>query len=399
MATTYYLDRDHELSVQAESTYGTDPGAASAGDFFKHKTNPDQFRQVRARYDRDQDRDYNSGSVIEAHEGRKHSEFSIACDVIPSGNASTPTAPDVHVLLKTHFGAEHTATAHTTTTTGSTGTALELTTGGGAASGIQAGDLIAVDVNSTYSYEVRRVVNLATDTVTMDLALSANPATGRTVKVGTTYRYSSTAALSCAIKRWIAGAGKRYTHLGAIVPEFTLETNFEQETPVAMMTFAGRAKGQGTHSDSRPTPTTAGSPLVPSIGRVWVGSTKLCLVNFRVTSNNGRELREAEGCSLQPTGVKFTGNNSRHNAQLELDAFFTTGDEDTAAIYDALIAALTSYSVIIQLGQTPGSIVALCAPAFKPEPELSSRNGEVGVRLVGRCYATNGDDELFLAFI
>src|SRR5512139_1278332 len=175
MAINYILEREHELAVQEEATYGTDPGTVAAGDFFKAQPGPDAVQRAIARYDRDQDRDYAQASVLSTQKGRESASVTIPGDLIPSGNASTPTEPDMDLLFKANMGSKHKATAHTTTAAGSSGVTLNLTTGGWTAAGLADGDLIAVDVSAVVGYEVRQAVSHAGDVVTLDRAFSSDP--------------------------------------------------------------------------------------------------------------------------------------------------------------------------------------------------------------------------------
>lgn len=399
MPTTFFLTREVELAVQEETAYGTSPGAVAGTDMFKH-TSRLHITPRRARYYRDQDADYQQASILSpAQKGRESSDLKIDVDAIPSG-AGTPTEPDIDVLLKVHFGSKHKATAHTTTAAGSTGVTLNLTSGGGAASGIAIGDLIAVDVDATFGYEVRRVVNISTDTVTMDRALSANPATSRTVKVGTTYKFLNTAMLSAYINQWIAGTGVRHAVPGVIVTDLEANCAFDTDIPKAAFSFSGRGMKEITHATARPTPTTAGQPLVPSQGKGWIGATKVCPINASIRSNNGLELRENLCNTLEPTGVKRTGNNSRYSVEVTLETLLSTGDTDTAALYESAKSSdATPLDLIVQWGITPGSIVAWCTPKVSCDPERTEMTGEFGVRFTGKALGTTGDDELFLAFI
>ncbi len=166
--------------VQLEAAFNTSPGALVGADAFKH-TGGKAIKKVVSQRPRDQDRDNAQPSVITTQKGRESTEISIEAQLIPSGNSATPTEPDYDALLEAHFGSKHKCTAHTTTAAGSASVTLNLTAGGGAASGILAGDLIAVDVDATFGYEVRRVVSIATDVVTVNAAFSANPAISRVV--------------------------------------------------------------------------------------------------------------------------------------------------------------------------------------------------------------------------
>lgn len=405
MPVNRILEREHEIGVQAEATYGLDPGAIGTTAFFKHTTGPDAVQRVIARYDRDQDNDYQQASVLSTQKGRESTTIKLEADLIPAG-AATPTAPDIKALLKACFGQEHVATAHTTTAAGSSGTTLNLAGGGGAASGILAFDMIAVDIDGAGTYEARMVVSIATDVVTIDRAFTSNPAAGRAVKTGATYRPLNTAALSVYLKRFLNAATLRYAVPGVIVPDFTLSIDNAQGTPVGKVAFAGRGMAELVHTDARPSIVTVGQPLVPTDSRVWFGATKLCIAGTaQLHFNNGLELAENESCSLQPNRAKRTGNgNGRYTADLAIGLLLTTGTEDTSALYSAA-QAFTYQDVLVQLGKIPGTgtgggIVAWRCPRFLPDPKLMSRNGEFGIDFGGgRCYGSAGDDEVVLGFI
>lgn len=391
-----FLLRDYELAAKIESAYGTDPTIAAA-DFFKHTTQL-AFERVQSRYDRDQDRDKDQADVITTHRGRESSTWKMGCDLIPSGAAITPTPPDVDPFMVGMFGNSHTGSAHTTTDTGSTGVTLNLTTGGGAASGIPTGGgvLIACDVSSVVGVEVRFVVSRAGDVVTLDRAFTADPATGRAVYVGTTYQLTEANSKTLRIQEWLDGNNFRHAIPGAAVQNMTLDSNWAQDNPVAKLSFEGVGGAITTHSTSRPTPTTAGVPLIPTEGKVWVGSTLVRPVNIQLKMNNGLENRANTSASLVPTGVKRTANNSRYNHTQQLDLLLETGAIEG---YFDNASSLTAYDVIVQLGVSVGSIVAWRTRKFIPDAKTQDTDGEVGLSLMGRCYGSSGDDSVYLAFI
>lgn len=408
MAITRFLEREHEMSLQAEVTYALDPGAAAAGDSFKHQTGVEAVKRVIARVDRDEDRDYAQASVNTTQKGRESSTIKIVADLIPSGNGTTPTEPDLQVAIKAVMGAEHKATAHTATVAGSAGTNLKLAVGGVAASGVVAGDMIAVDVSTAVGYEVRQVTALVgggtPDDVTLDRALTTDPAAARTVKVGTTYKLLNSAYPSLYLKRWIGGAGYRLAVPGVILSSMDITVDTAAATPLARLSFDGKGGAEITHAEARPTFTFLGVPLVPEQSIVWLDSgatpRKLYLAGpGALKINNGLELRANEGRSLSPTGVKRTGNNSRYNVDLSLGMLLTTGDEDTTAIY-ASLQALGSLDVLLQLGKTAGAIFALRCPKWIPDGNLVERAGEVGITFGGgRAYGPTNDDEVTIAFL
>jgi hypothetical protein len=404
MAITRFLEREHEFSAQEETTYAADPGAAAAGDAFKHQTGLDAVKRVIARYDRDKDRDYAQASVLTTQKGRESTTVKISGDLIPSGNATTPTAPDMDRLFKAIFGSLHTATAHTTTAAGSTGVTLNLATGGWTASGLADGDLLAVDVDATYGYEVRQAVSHTGDVVTVDRAFTANPAVSRTVKVGTTFKLLNTSIISLYLKRWIGGAGYRLAVPGVILSDMQLNVDTAAATPVAKVAFTGKGHAEVVHTETRPTFTFTGLPLVPEKTVVWFDTgaapRKMYLAGpAALKVDNGVDLRDSESRSLNPTGTMRTGNSSRYNCDLSLGMLLTTGDEDSAALY-ASLQSLGSLDVLVQLGKTAGYIVAFRCPKWIPEGSLGARDGEAAITLGGgRVYGVVGDDEVTLAFL
>ena len=404
MAITRFLEREHEFSAQEEVTYATDPGAAAAGDSFKHQTGLDAVKRVIARYDRDKDRDYAQASVLSTQKGRESTTVKISGDLIPSGNATTPTVPDMDKLFKAIFGSVHTATAHTTTAAGSSGVTLNLATGGWTASGLADGDILTVDVDAATGYEARQAVSHTGDAVTIDRAFTANPATSRTVKVGTTFKLLNTSLISLYLKRWIGGAGYRLAIPGVILSDMQLSVDTAAATPVAKIAFTGKGSAELVHTEARPTFTFLGAPLVPEKTVVWfdTGATprKLYLAGpAALKVDNGMDLRDSESRSLNPTGIMRTGNSSRYNCDLSLGMLLTTGDEDTSAVY-ASLQSLGSLDVLVQLGKTAGYIVAFRCPKWIPDGSLGARDGEAAITLGGgRAYGMVGDDEVTLAFI
>jgi hypothetical protein len=395
-----FITRDFELFAQLESAWGTSPGALAGADAFKSRTKF-PFKRNKARYDRDNDMDNGQRSVLTTQGGRESGGWSASLDVIPSGVSATPTEPDVDPFLEAHLGTKHKATAHTTTTAGSVGTDIILTGGGVAASGIQVGDLIAVDVSTAVGYEVRQVVTTGVggaDHIAVDRAFTTDPASGRTVKVGTTYRLSASALKSVHLWGYLNGDNFRHKMPGAIVKELGIDIDFNGETPVASMSLSGDGQAIATHATARPTPVTAGQPLLPSQGKVFIGASGLLsLTKAGIKSVSALELRQSESTSLFPTGVKGTANKARYNITQTLEMLLMSG---TIEGYYDNAAALTAYDVIVQLGITPGQIVAWRTPSFIPDVDPGDTGDEVTLSLAGRCYGlTNVDTEVSLAFL
>lgn len=396
MAT--FLLNENELAVAKEVSYGTEPGGGPgpvAGDFFKHTSSHVGIVAVQEAEPNDRERDGASASVKTQFRGRKMTNVSIETDLIPSGNGSTPTAPDIDVLLEALMGAKTTATANSTTTTGSTTTVLELTTGGAAAMGIVVGDLIGVNVSSTYGIEVREVTDITGDAVTVDRALSAAPASGRAVIGGTTYRFDHEQLISVYL--WLFGSGTGYRHAvpGVCIQDLALALAFTQAVPRASLTFTGMGKFEVEHTRSRPTPTTAGTPLAPIVGSAWLGATKACMLATNLRVNNGVTLRNNESCTLEPSGLRRTENNARFLVEQSLDVYLT--DTNLSLYTDG--RTLTAIDSLVQLGDTAGQMMAWRCKNWQPRSERFEQETEMGLRLTGRAFGTAGDDEIVIAYL
>jgi hypothetical protein len=390
-----FLTRDYEHAAQKEAVFGTSPGALVGGDFFKSKTR-NLFTRKLARYDRTADADYQQADILQTFPGKESCDWAIDSDLIPAG-AGTPTKPDMDLFFEAHMGLVHAATAHTTTAAGSSGVTLNLTAGGGAASGIQIGDLIAVDVSSAAGYEVRQVTNIVTDVVTVDRAFTTDPAAARTVKVGVTFRWSSTALITLHLWEYLLGDNFRHKSGGCAVRNMELACDFSGASPVGTVKFSGEGQQIATHSTARPTPVYVGSPVVPTKSYAYIGATKACVIQANVTSDNGLVLRNNQSCALVADGVKRTENDGgRFAVNQMLKLLLTTTGSD---VYFDNAAALTAYDIIVQIGVTPGSIVAWRTKNFRPDVPVSEQDGEASLDLTGRCYGSAGDDSLVVAFI
>lgn len=379
-----FRTQDFELFVQLEGSYGTSPGALAATDAFKcNAKNP--FKRNIARYDRDKDQG-NQASVLSFQIGKSSSDWAIDGDIIPSGNAATPTLCDMDPFFEAHFGSKHKATAHTTLAAGSTTTVINFTAGGVAASGTQVGDFIAVDVSAAFGVEVRQIPTggITGDAVTVDRALSAAPAAGRAVYVGTTYKLTFATLASLHLWAYLSGDNFRHKAGGCDARQMEVACDFSSTTPVATVGFSGGGLAVTTHATARPTPTTAGEPLLPPAAKAWIGTALYCVTKATLSSNNGIEQRMSESCSLVPTGLKRTGNGGRYAVTQEIDLLLLSGAIE--GYYDNE-TTLTAYDCLVQLGLLPGAMVAWRTPKFVPNPvETPEADGEVALSLSGKCY-------------
>lgn len=389
----YYLLREDELAVKKETTYATSPGAAAAGDFFKHTSSHVGITHQLEERPRDQDRDNAQASVLTLLTGRESAQVSIEADIIPSGVTGTPTAPDTDVLWEILMGTKNTRTAHTTTVAGSTTTVVNLALGGVAASGIAVGDLIAVDVSASVGLEVRQVTSITGDNVTVDRALSAAPAASRDVRVGTTFLLNQAQLLSAYL--WLFNGANKWAVPGLILQEGDVRFNFADTVPIGRVRFSGLGQTETTHTDTRPTPTTQGTPLVPSVGKVWLGATKYPIISAGFNVKNGLELRNTESDALKPSAVKRTGNNSRYLVEQTIELYL---QDTTKSFYDNA-RTRTVIDAICQMGNAVGKIIAWRTPVWQSRADRTEQDGEVGLNLTGRCFGSAGDDEIRVAFL
>jgi hypothetical protein len=229
--------------------------------------------------------------------------------------------------------------------------------------------------------------------------LSAAPAAAQAVKVGTTYRFLSSAVLSLHLWQYLNGDNFRHKMSGCSVRELGIDIDASSETPVAEISFAGDGKQLTTQSTARPTPVYASTdPLIPTQGKVFIGASgKLCVVKASLKSNNALALRDNESCDLFPSGLKRTDNGGRYDVQQELEMLLVSGVVEG---YFDNASDLTAYDVIVQLGVTVGQTVAWRVPKWILDGEIGEQELEVALMMKGRGYAlTTPDTELSLAFL
>jgi hypothetical protein len=399
MAFGSALLRDYILFVQPEASYGVSPGALAGTDAFKHTGSLPLSRKVE-RYFRSKDRDSGQASVLNVQPGRETGGVAIECDLIPSGVTGTPTPPDIDELVKANMGTKLVGTAHTTTTVGSAGTDIVLVGGGIAASGIAVGQMIACDQDGAGNYEVRQVVTVGVggaDHFAVDRAFTTtNVATGRAVKVGVTYRLLNSALLSVYLWQFNSN-NLRYVMPGCVMSEMDLSLNYADGAPVGKVKFNGMGQRKRPQTSTTiPTPSVAGVPLVPTVGKIWLGAVRYNVVNVGLNVKNGLTLRNNQSDQLFPSGVKRTDQDGRYEVTQTLEMIAT--DVTQSNLYDTA-PTLTQQDAIVQLNNAIGNIVAWRTPNFRPDVDESEIDGEVGHKLSGRCLGVSGDDEVTLAFI
>jgi hypothetical protein len=354
--------------AEVEASYGDTTATPSAGDAYLARDRTLIFKRVLERLDRDQDAD----ATTSVHTTQK----------------------DMGEFFRAHMGVQDVGAAHSTCTSGSTTTLVEGASGAVSTLGAVVGDFIGVI--TTAGLEFRQITGIATDAMTVAPALTSAPANGSAITGTVTYRLSSAADLSLVLYSYLNGDNFREMLPGCAASDMEVSIDLASGTPEAMVKFSGPGARIQTFSTTIPTPTTAGQPLVPLAVYAWFGATKQCPTSLTLTSNNGQELRNNEGCTMYPSGIKRTGNGGKYLINFDIEMLLTGSAIEG---YFDNADALTAYDVTVQINNEVGKTFGFRLPKFVPDTEPGSVEGEVSMKLNGRCYGTGvANSELTVFF-
>jgi len=379
-------DVNYRQFAEVEASYGDTTATPAAGDAYLSRDRTLQFKRIVERLDRDQDAD-GTASVHTTQKGRESSTWEVNAAITPSGITATPTAPDMGEFFRAHFGTQDVGVGHSTCTSGSTTTIIEGTAGATAALGAVVGDFVGAV--TTAGIEYRQITSITTDALTVTPALTSAPANLSIIYGTVTYRLSRSTLLSMVLYSYLDGDNFREMLPGCAVAEMEASIDLGAGTPEAMVKFSGPGAKVQTLATTIPTPTTAGQPLVPLAVYAWFGTTKVCPTSLTLTSNNGMELRNNEGCFMYPTGVKRTGNGGKYDIKFDIEMLLTGS---TIEGYYDNADALTAYDVTVQINNEAGKSFGFRLPKFVPDAEPGSVDGEVSMKLTGRCYGNGTAD-------
>lgn len=187
---------DFTAATISKQAFGSDPTVAWTDviefiDFTLDMDRPEIARAVVS----------NSFDEVEPVSGSETVAGNIDIELHGSGTAGVP--PESNPLWECAIGEEN-ITLATTTAAGSTTTSVVLATGGGLASKLHIGNHVIVDTSAggTGTFEVARITNIVTDTLTVSPALSLAPATGRALGAGIHYRPTLTELNSFWAQFW-----------------------------------------------------------------------------------------------------------------------------------------------------------------------------------------------------
>lgn len=310
----------------------------------------------------------------------------------PSGTLGTMS--NLGKFLKAGMGGSHEIAAGLATTVEAapppTKTGCTLTS----VLNLAVGDLIVFTVGD--HTEVTRVKTLVGSAITYD-DLTAAPAVPGMAVAGITFQLASNITESLAIYKYYNAGNFKQACFGCIVDQIQIQLDGTKEVQLAIQGPAGRyadsSTGGGTVQAKPGAHTTVGAPAGGMVGQFSVGDAAFLVIGAQITLANNLELRNKELGTAWATGIAGRANMRKVGVSI---TFYL---EDTKLI--GMAHSVTRGCLRTWVGEdTNGKRVAAVLPAVEFEiPEIPAGNGPKEVTIEGVAYATNGNDQLFLAEI
>lgn len=304
----------------------------------------------------------------------------------PSGTLGTPA--NVGKFLKAGMGAQTAPTLTTTVASGPSATGATLTSG----TGLAIGDIIIVEMpDGTFEATRLKTVNTGTGAATWD-ELSAAPDVGADVWSGVNYKLASNITESLSIYKYYNAGGYEQAVFGSVVDQIQVTFDGTTEALLALQGPGGVYADSdfGTVQAKPASHTTVGSPVGGMVGTFLVGATAFPVLSVVLNINNQILLRNAELGTSQASGILGRANLREVTVQVT----FYLEDRNLMAKANAITQAVLR----CMTGSTVGSRLALVAPKVEFEfPDIGNEIGPKEVTIEGRCYATDGNDQVFLA--
>jgi hypothetical protein len=260
--------------------------------------------------------------------------------------------------------------------------------------GLAVGDIIVFTMGDG-SRQVTRIKTLVGSAITFD-ALSAAPATPGAAVAGVTFSLASTITDFFAIyKYYNAGNFKQATY-GAVVDQFGVVFDGTKEAGLSFQgpagDYADSSTGGGTVQAKPGAHTTVGSPIGGMVGNFYVDGNAFLVIGAKFNYANNLELRNKELGTSTATGIAGRTNNRKIGVSLQCYL------EDTRLMGYA--RSVTRGVLRCIVGNVNGSMLGAVAPSVEFEiPDVGNEIGPKEVTINGMCYATNGNDGLFLGEI
>lgn len=310
----------------------------------------------------------------------------------PSGTLGT--IANVGKFLKAGFGSNHVISAGLATTVAAmpaaTATGCDLVS----VTGLAVGDLIVFTMTAGQR-EITRVKTIATNSITYD-ALSAAPATPGAAVSGITYLLTSNITESLAIYKYYNAGNFKQANYGSVVDQMQVMFDGTKEVMLALQgpagNYADSSTGGGTVQAKPASHTTVGSPASGLVGNFYVDGNAFLVIGANVTINNNLELRNKELGTSFATGIAGRANLRQVKVQV---TFYM---EDTRLI--GMAHSVTNGVLRCVVGSVNGSMVGMVMPKVEFEvPDIGNEIGPKEVTIEGTGYATNGNDQVFMAEI
>ena len=374
MPNIYQIGRVGQVWLKEEATYGAQPTFA-AGDAVR-------ILQVGLNYDPrarvDSPERHLHPSQVERFTRRATADWMLGGIFYPSGTLGTE--PDHDLLLKNVFGATTNIPLSTTIASTPTPTTTVFTVA--AVTGLVVGQPVLIS-----GEHVRWITSISTLIVTVTPALAAAPASNDTVKGCVGYGLATDVGNSLCVGNYLEDDEYQ---INGVAPEM-LKLVFDANEEV-MWESSGPARDR-TAVQTKPTAYTTAGTTPPSglTGRlVWNGAEREFL-KAELEIANGLELDNVAFGTDRAQAVYRKGKRS---VTLSLE---TRQSDETNFLDDA--ESTTDRSLLIQCGETEGSIIAVYAPTIELEvPDDSDSDDERQHTFSGVAKGTSaGNDEVYLA--
>lgn len=336
------------LYFAVESSFATDPSANGSGYAFVHA------QDITVKLERKViERPLQNNTITRnTHTmGGYKSTLTFKTEMRGTGTAAASTVAaidgEVGKLLKAVFGTQDKDTGSLVSGSGSTTTTIDVTAGQGSQFSI--GNLVGVGLST--GIEVRRITNIATDTLTVTPAFSGAPANGNTVYAADNFRLADSGhgTVSFVAK----GDGREFCLTGCMgsvkfggitadgrpMFDFNFMGDGWSETTKASLPAA-------TDSYTNYAPTVVGSPCYIS-----TSATGLTIAEFDLDLGN----KIVEQPSTAGTNGRATYVVTGRDIKGKLKAFFNT--TQLTSFKNA-----TEVPILMQVGSTAGNIVAFAIP-------------------------------------
>jgi len=443
--STISLGRKEQLYVQAESAFGQAVAPAATG-AIRHLHCTMNLTEERAVRD---DRKITRGAAEQVR-GKRGLEWSVEGYLIPSGEATT--LPDIDALLHCSFDRKVTDAA----TVASDPTAIGATLS--AADGMSAGDIVGFVIDGTLHAVCLQTVDTETDAVTWAPVLPSAPQVNDTVHRSVTYRLQNQPRHSATLHRLLdheaqtgigcvpdelrvnvaagdpakinfRGRGKDMLFIGTsalasamdgsqttltydgpdvfeagvwiqIDDEVMQINDVDDETDTCTVLRAQCDTDAASHDADaviapyRPTPTVAGSPIAGVKGACKLGGAAFTITAGSLTVTENFKMKDDRYGEVTATGCNAP---QAREVQLELDGFLA---DDTAGHF-LKAKQNADIDVLLQAGDEVGKTFAVYLGKFRPEiPDIEApADGEIPLRLAGPALESDGNDEVFIAFL